>query len=82
MFHCLALSDCSRRMYQAAELRKGSARPSLSEKELVASEKVRFIDASWKAEHIPRNRFVAVRRATFVHGGWPASPSSLTEGQE
>ncbi|CAE7173045.1 orcA, partial [Symbiodinium necroappetens] len=28
-----------RRMYEAAELRKGSARPTLSEKELVASEK-------------------------------------------
>ena len=39
-------SDCARRMYEAAELRKGSARPTLSEKELVASEKVRFIEAT------------------------------------
>jgi len=38
-----------RRMYQAAELRKGSARPSLSEKELVASEKCEELPLSMVA---------------------------------
>ncbi|CAE6930953.1 orc1 [Symbiodinium sp. CCMP2592] len=37
------------RMYEAAELRKGSARPSLSEKELVASEKCEELPLSMVA---------------------------------